>query len=350
MKPKTVILTLILSISMLLQVGCHQQAEITQEPTPVSKEGPKIEFENLEYDFGKVGPGQKLNGQFKFTNTGDALLKITKVQKCCGAVTKLDKDALAPGESGVLDVQYTSSRSPIKMSKRLYIESNDKALPRATLTIRAETVLKVNYEPKSLKLLLKEGTTDCPKITLTSTDDRPFSITKFASTGNCLTADFDSSVEATEFVLEPKVAAENLQKNRFGRLSISMAFSQPEPASETATIMFRVLSRFSLTPAMLMVLYDKPGEPVKKTFWLTNNYGEDFEVESTASKEGHIKVIDQRKVGNRYQFSLEITPPSDNIENFTDTFTIGLKDEEPIEVPCRGIFRKPRGVTTNTSE
>jgi hypothetical protein len=50
------------------------------------KAGPKIEFESMVYDFGKVGPGQKLNGQFKFTNTSDAPLKITKVEKCCGAV------------------------------------------------------------------------------------------------------------------------------------------------------------------------------------------------------------------------------------------------------------------------
>ncbi len=345
MKSNTVILIFFLCVSMLMQVGCQQQAEIVQAPEPTPLEGPKIEFESLVYDFGKVGPGQKLNGQFKFTNTGDATLKITKVQKCCGAVTKLDKEELAPGEKGVLDVQYTSSRNPINMSKRLYVDSNDKATPRTTLTIKAETVLKVNYEPKSLKLLLKEGDTSCPKITLTSADGTPFSITNFTSTGDCLTADFDSSVEAAQFILEPKADTEKLQKSRFGRVSITMAFSQPESSSETADIMYRVLSKFSLTPAMIMVLYDKPGEPIQKTLWLANNYGEDFEIELTASKEGRVKVINQRKIGNRYQFVLEVTPPAgQDVKNFADTFTIGLKNEETIEVPCRGIYRAPTNV------
>jgi len=157
-------------------------------------------------------------------------------------------------------------------------------------------------------------------------------------------------VEATQFALEPKVDMEKLQKSRFGRVNISMAFSQPEPASETVAITYRVLSRFSLSPAMLMVLYDKPAEPIQKVLWLTNNYGEDFEVESTASKEGYIKVLSQRKVGNRYQFSLEITPSSEDIKNFTDTFTIGLKDDEPIEVSCRGIYRAPRSAPTKSPE
>jgi len=93
---------------------------------------------------------------------------------------------------------------------------------------------------------------------------------------------------------------------------------------------------------MLIVMYDKPAEPVKKTLRLTNNYGEDFEVESMVSKEGYVKVLSQKKIGNRYQFSLEITPPGEDAKKFTDTFTINLKGGETLEVNCRGIYRAPK--------
>lgn len=336
----------IVSGILALQAGCRQPAKVVIEPTAikpvVEKAGPKIEFESLVYDFGKVGPGLKLNGQFKFTNTGDALLKIAGVEKCCGAVTKLNKQVLAPGESGVLDVQYTSGRIAGGMMKRLYVNSNDKATPKATLTIKAETVLKVACEPQSMKLVLNKENAGCPKITIKSTDKQPFSITSFAATGNCLTAEIDSSVKATEFVLEPKVDMDKLQKTRTGRISIGVAFFRPGEAPEIVSVTFQALSRFTLRPSMLVVLYDKPGEAVKKSLLITNNYGEDFEIESAASKEGYIKVLSQNKAGNGYQFALEITPPPvEGVKRFNDTFTIKLKDGESLDVVCRGMYRAP---------
>ena len=182
-------------VLLVLLAGCQQQAKVAEEPARSEAEaakapaesvgqgkpepaegGARIEFQSLVYDFGKVGPGKKMDRHLKFTNTGDAPLKITNVEKCCGAVTKLDKQDLAPGESGVLSVQYTSGRMPGAMTKKLYVNSNDKTTPKASLTIRAETVLKVDYEPKSIKMLIKDGQVECPKITLSSTDNEPFSI------------------------------------------------------------------------------------------------------------------------------------------------------------------------------
>jgi hypothetical protein len=334
------------SCIFFLLAGCQQQTKIAGEPAAKaeSKEiGPRIMFENTVYDFGKVGPRQKLNGEFKFKNTGDEPLIITNVQKCCGAVVNLDKEELAPGESGVLKVQYTSSSMPNNIIKRLYVSSNDKNTPKATLTIKAQTVLKVDYEPKQIKLMLKEENADCPPITIESVDGKPFSITSFKATNDALTANFDSSVKAAKFVLEPKADIEKLQKRSTGVINIGLAFSGPDQETETIRIIFQALSRFSLRPSMLIVLYDNPAEPVKRTLWVINNYGEDFDIESTVSKGGIIKVLSQKKVGNRYQLELEITPPAgEDNKRFIDTFKINLKDGETLEVPCRGIYRAPK--------
>jgi hypothetical protein len=350
---------LAVSCALLLPAGCQQPAKVAEEPgtdaapvepAPVPEKAlvaatepngpaPKITFESLEYDFGKVGPRQKLLGEFKFTNTGDAPLKITKVEKCCGAVTRLAKTDYAPGESGVLKVEYRSSSLATTMKKRLYVNSNDKSTPRTTLTIQARIELRVTWEPKMLKLLLRDENAGCPKITLKSTKNEPFSVTSFKSTGDSITAEIDTSVKATEVVLEPKVDMEKLQKRRSGRISIGLAYSQPKAETETASIIFQALARFSIRPSMLVALYGESREPVKKSLWITNNYGEDFEVESTSSKEGYVKVLSQRKIGGRYQFSVEITPPpGEDVKRFTDTFTINLKDDEPLEINCRGIY------------
>jgi hypothetical protein len=85
----------------LLQIGCQESAKLK------GKSLAEIKFEKVVYDFGEVGPGAKPKGEFRFTNVGEGLLKITKVEECCGVDAELDKMKYAPGESGVLKVEWT---------------------------------------------------------------------------------------------------------------------------------------------------------------------------------------------------------------------------------------------------
>jgi hypothetical protein len=344
MMRKYLIISVVSCVPVVL-AGCQQRAKMAEGPAAAGqpKAGPKIEFESTVCDFGRVGPSKKLDGEFKFTNAGDEPLRITNIEKCCGAVVKLDKGKFAPGESGVLHVQYTSSRGAGTIRNKLYVDSNDKTNPRTTLTVQAETVLRVDYQPKTLTLLPKRQNAGCSEIVLTSKENKPFSIKQVEVTNRALVVDFDSSAESTKFVLQPKADIEKLLKVSTGIINIALAFPEPDGEFETVTILFHVLSRFTIIPSILMVIYDKPDEPIKKTLSITNNYGEDFEVESTASKEGIITVLKQDKIGKRYRFELQITPNSGRDDKkFTDTFTINLKGGEKLEVPCRGIYRAPK--------
>ena len=350
-------LLLVSSLIAVLQVGCQQQAKVVEEPAApavtepakgqvqaakapaesVEQGGPKIEFQSLVYDFGKVGPGQKMDGHFKFTNTGDAPLKITNVEKCCGAVTKLDKDELAPGEKGVLDVQYTSGRSAGKMVKLLYINSNDKAMPRAMLTIKAETILKVVYEPKRVELKLKGENAGCPQITLTSVDNQLFSVKSFTSSRNSVTADVDPSIEATRLVIKPVVDFEELQDLPAGIITIGLT----HPECGVVTIYFSVLPKFKVTPPSAIVMRAEPNKPVIRRVSVESNYNEDFEVDSTSSKSGFAKVVGQKRTENGYEFEVEITPPNvDDSSTFTDMLYVKLKSGEKIEITCYGRYPK----------
>ena len=190
-------------------------------------------------------------------------------------------------------------------------------------------------------MLMKENA-GCPPITIKSVDNKPFSVTGFQATGECLTADIDSSVEATQFVIEPKADMEKLEKSRNGRININLAFLDPDESTETITIYFNALKRFSTSPAMLLLLYDEPGEPVKKTLFITDNHGEQFEVESASSKEGYISILNQEKVGKRYKYELQISTPGEDIKRFKDTFTVNLKGGETLDVPCQGYYKAPK--------
>ncbi len=303
-----------------------------------AKGGAKIKFEKVVHDFGEVGPGTTNVCSFKFSNTGDAPLKITKVDKTCGCTPfTLAKKEYAPGESGSLRVSYHSSTHTRPATKFLYVNTNARKRPRVTLTIKARVATKVAFKPKELKLTFKAENVSCPDITLTSIDNKPFAIKSFKSTGNSITADIDSSVKSTEFVLKPKVNMVSLQKKLNGRIDITLT----HPQCRKVTIRFQTLAKFKTIPSSLVVLQAEPLKPAKKVVWLLNNYQEDFEVESVSSKNNFIKLLSQEKVGNRYKFSLQITPPADEEKRiFRDVFRINIKGGEKVEVNCSGFYRR----------
>jgi hypothetical protein len=362
MKGKYLIVpVVIIGVFFLSITGCQEQAKVQKGPVAVSlppaseqaaeqvttetkdktgQAGPKITFEKAIHDFGEIGPGLKKSCEFKFTNTGNSLLEITKVEGCCGVTTKLDKMRYEPSESGTIKVEYNASTVAGLMSRQLYVLSNDKTNPRAPLTIKAKIVPKISYEPqRGLRFLLKDEQLECPEITITSLDGRPFAIKDFKSTGNCITVDFDPNKEATNFILQPKIDMEKLRGNLNGVISITLT----HPEGNNVTIPFTALPRFQITPPQLIAFNAEPGQPIFRKIWVLNNYGENFEIESASSENGIIKVQSQDPINNGYQFMLEITPPNEEGETrFTDVFHVNIKGGGKLEVTCRGFYLKKK--------
>jgi hypothetical protein len=357
MKPNHVILILLVALStLLINSGCQEQAKVGEElkATPTgdkemktlvydpNQPSPKMKFEKVSLDFGKVGPGTKSTGEFKFTNAGNEILKITKVGQCCGVVTKLEKREYAPGENGVLNITYNASVRIGKVMRQLVVHSNDKANPSTRLTIKAEVVAKIACDPEALKLMLNEENAGCGKLTISSLDGQPFAITAMRSTGNCITADFDPSVKATKFVLDLKVDMEKLEKNQKG----SIDFNLTHPEGRIAYVRFDVVPKYTLNPQILIVFNAVPQKPITRKVWIFNNYQEDFEIESTSSKSNTIKVTNQNKVNRGYQLEVEITPPEQNNQlRFTDVLNIDIKGGEKKAITCNGYYLRSKTST-----
>ena len=145
---------------------------------------PAIVVENPVHDFGEIGPGKSFKCQFNFKNTGDGILKISKIKTTCGCtVAKLKKKKYAPGESGTVEVTFRAPKNQGPTSKHLYILSNDRKDPKLELTIKAAVQLVVAVEPAKLKLSLRAENAGIEPITLTSKDGTPFSIKSFTTFG-----------------------------------------------------------------------------------------------------------------------------------------------------------------------
>jgi len=352
MKPNWFILTILAAGCCLLsQLGCEEQSMAPQEhnrdwfrqqtwaamPSGINRAAPRIAFEKVTHDFGEIGAGTDNLCEFKFRNTGDGILKITEVSKTCGCTPfTLAKNQYAPGESGTLKVRYYADTYTGKATKQLFVYSNDQARPKVALTIQASVVAKVDYGPKKLDLSLRKTNGGCPAITLVSLDNQPFSIRRIRSTGDCITADYNPSITATRFVLQPKVDLEKLKEVLRGRIEIGIT----HPQCNVVTTIFNTLSRFQVNPRPIIVHEAKPQASIVMKVQIVNNYEEDFEIESLSSKKGSIKVLGQERLLNGYELELQITPPAAKGKSrvFADTFLVNIKGAEKLEIPCNGFY------------
>ncbi|MBO9151422.1 DUF1573 domain-containing protein [Chitinophaga sp. GCM10012297] len=87
---------------------------------------PVMTFEKESHNFGNVTEGEVVEYSFKFTNTGNRDLLITKAEASCGCtVPEWPKEPLKPGESGFMKVKFDSKGRPEGYTeKELYIQAN----------------------------------------------------------------------------------------------------------------------------------------------------------------------------------------------------------------------------------
>ena len=107
-----------------------------------NRKEPKIEFKKLEHDFGKMIQGEQVSYTFKFTNTGNADLIISAVEKTCGCTEiKFPKDPIKPGGEGSISITYDSKGHKGFQNKRIIVKAN---------TNPSETILKFKAQVQTI--------------------------------------------------------------------------------------------------------------------------------------------------------------------------------------------------------
>ena len=100
-------------------------------------------LDSANKDFGKMKEGENLDVSFRFKNTGNKPLIISRVWAQCGCtVPETPQKPYAPGETGVIKASFNSSGKPGLNAKEVYMSANTNP---ATNTL----VFRVEVKPKS---------------------------------------------------------------------------------------------------------------------------------------------------------------------------------------------------------
>lgn len=92
----------------------------------LAEKGPRIQFNELSRDFGRVKEGDVLTHVFVFRNIGDETLQISRVTTSCGCAAALaSEDQVAPGKSGEIKVTFNTRGYGGRVSKSVQVHTND---------------------------------------------------------------------------------------------------------------------------------------------------------------------------------------------------------------------------------
>src|SRR5262249_13233110 len=84
--------------------------------------GPRIQFSEPAFDFGKVSFGTVVQHDYIFTNTGDQLLVIKDVHPACGCTTVRNwSREIAPGKAGTISINFETANISGPVAKSIMV-------------------------------------------------------------------------------------------------------------------------------------------------------------------------------------------------------------------------------------
>ncbi len=131
----------ILRVFCLGALALSLSSALAQE-SQTSPKGPKILLAENNYDFGTVVQGPPVKHTFKFKNVGTDTLRIEQVKTSCGCTAAESSKIIAPQGEGQIDVTFNTANQMGKVSKTVFIYSNDVEAQQRSLTIHGTVEAK----------------------------------------------------------------------------------------------------------------------------------------------------------------------------------------------------------------
>jgi Protein of unknown function (DUF1573) len=121
-------------------------ANLVEDFSMLSKEellnAPIFKTTSNTVDIGKMAPGTVKEVEFNFTNAGKRNLFIRQIKPSCGCTVIQSGDiqgrAFKPGESTMIIASFNSGANKGKVTKAIYVYSNDPNNPEVVLMLNAE--------------------------------------------------------------------------------------------------------------------------------------------------------------------------------------------------------------------
>ena len=188
--------------------GLAQTKDGTPTPgaagAPPDGAGPKIQFAEIVYDFGKVNSGEVVKHSFVFTNIGTATLEIKDVRPGCGCTTAgtWDKE-VQPGKSGSIPLQFNSANFGGTVMKQATVTCNDPSQSNVVLQIKGTVWKAIEIAPSMavFNVSSEAQTNDTKIVRIVSNLEEPLVLSDLQCTNHSFKAELKTVRPGKEFEL-----------------------------------------------------------------------------------------------------------------------------------------------------
>ena len=348
MKRTGTFLLVLLVLSVLVHCKAGQKdSESTGSEDPsgraVEENGPKIEFDETEFDFGKAEEGEDVEHVFTFRNVGDKPLSIHKVLtscKCTGALTTSGE--VPPGGQGEIKVTFRTQGFQGAVEKSLAVECNDPENDRVRISIKGEVSSEVTVEPRYLNwgTVNRQDLPELLKLKIKLRDGKDLEILEVLSESESVILNREK--ESKNGAVYSVALSETLPTGRLiGRIAVK---TNSEKMPQLQVPFYALIQgNLKVSPQLLSLGKVRPGNPVTKHVTLKKTGGKDFTVDrvKVTAEEIKTEIVTVRE-GEQVRINVVYDPGSRTMGSIAERLTIFVRDggEEILEVPVYGTIKE----------
>ena len=331
----------LLSGSLVTALAQTTPAPASNTLPATTNSGPRIEFADPAFDFGRLESGKIVNHDFAFTNVGDQVLIIQDVRPACGCttVTNWVNEPVPPGKSGSIPILFNSGGMAGPIGKFLKVISNDPTQPEFVLRFNATIWKPIDAVPQIAVFNFGPDfqTNQTRLIRIVSNIEEPVTLSEPVCTNRSFRAELKTVREGKEFELHVTV----LPPLGPGSLTvpITLKTSSAKMPQVTVTAYATVVPALTVTPPKIFL----PPTPLDKEehFNLTirNNATNSVTLsEPVINAEGPVAQLHELQPGRL--FSMDVTFPTGFSNRLGGTIEARFKSDHPqspiVKIPVIG--------------
>jgi hypothetical protein len=204
LKMKTIFCLAILGASFLGVSRAVAAQPVPESPIVINLTNlpaPKIKFEKMIWDFGKVTGGDTVKAEFIFTNIGERTLEVMDVHPGCGCTTAGDSTRkVEPGKTGVIPLQLNTTSLVGDVIKTAAVSCNDPETPQLTLQLKASVWRPIEVSPQiAIMPLTTESPSNAASVKIINNIDTPLEVSDVASSSPAFGAELKTLKAGKEY-------------------------------------------------------------------------------------------------------------------------------------------------------
>lgn len=201
-------------------------------PTPVvistsNAVGPRVQFAEPIYDFGRVQNGDPVKHSYLFTNNGDQPLEVSNVQPSCGCTTAGDwTRKVMPGQTGSVAIQFNSSHFSGDVFKTISVTSNDKQHPVTVLQLKGKVWKPLELLPSyAIMNAPPDATSVSTSIRIVNNTEEPLMLSPPECNNKSYSVKLNTTKPGKEYQLEVESVGDLSQGNVQGKIMLKTSWT-----------------------------------------------------------------------------------------------------------------------------